>query len=510
MFSMKSLVRSTGIFIAMLMLLMTMGVEAQADENVLVVAKGTEAEGFDPHTVPAHSSIQIYNRVYDALLGISPEGDIQPELAKDWEIIDDTTYRFELREGVKFHNGREMTSADVKYSFERMVDPDLGSLAKTYFEMVEKVETPDDYTVIFHLEEPFADFLINVAHTYAKIVPQEVVEEEGDLMDVAVGTGAFKLTEWVPDNYTLLEANEDYYIEGLPRVDALRFLIMEDESAQIAAVRTGQVHITDLSPEGAQILRGRPGLEVVEYPSFDYTYWAFNVTEEPFDDPLVRKAMSYAIDREVIADIAFDGFADITGPVPPSQELWAVDISEYPSYQHNPDRARELLAEAGYGDGLEISITASPAYAYMVDTAVVIQEQLRGIGVDAEIDMVEWGAYIDAWINRDHMSMVGLNGGGLTPERALYFFFHTTGGANVWGFSDPEFDDLVERGRVEVDPDARYEIYAEAQKLLVNELAPNLFLNSPYSFYVIAEGVEGFEPTSYKSEGFFKHVTIDN
>lgn len=501
--------RSVILCVAFLVLCLGSLEVALASDSILIVAKDTEAEGFDPHLVPAASSIQIYSRIYEGLLGFSPAGELVPELAHSWEILDDVTYKFHLREGVLFHNGREMTSADVKYSFQRMMDPDVGSLARSYFDMVEGIETPDDYTVIFHLDGPFADFLINVAHTYARIVPKEVVEEHGDLMNVAVGTGPFTMEEWVPDNYTLLLAFEDYYEEGIPRIDGIRYLIMEDESAQMAAIRTGQAHITDISPEGARMMEGYRGVNIIDYPSFNYTYFAFNVTESPFDEPKVRLALSYALDREVFAQVVYDGFARPTGPVPPSQEVWAVDVSQYPSYEYNPEKAMELLAEAGYDGDLEFTITASSAYPWLVDTAILIQEQLAQVGVTAEIRMVDWGTYIDTWINRTHESIVGLNGAGSTPERALYFFFHTEGGANVWGFSDARFDELVEKARTVVDQQERYEIYAEAQKRLVNELAPNLFINSPSQFYVAREEVKGFEPTPYMSEGMFRYITIE-
>lgn len=499
--------KSIQIFVWMLILILSTATTIAA-ENILIFAKDTEAEGFDPHMVPASSSIQIYNRIYEALVGFSPGGDIVPELAESWEILDDQTYKFNLRQGVRFHDGSEMTSQDVKFSYLRMIDPEGGSLARSYFDMVEKIETPDDYTVIFYLDTPFADFLINVGHTYAKIVPQAVVEEHGDLMNVAVGTGPFMLEEWVPDNYTFLKAFPDYYEEGIPRLDGVRFVIMEDESAQMAAIRTGQAHMTDISPEGARIMEGRRGVRVVEYPSFNYTYWAFNVTEAPFDDPKVRLAMSYAIDRELLAAVVYDGFADVTGPVPPSQEVWAVDISEYPSYQYNPEKALELLKEAGYDGDLSFEITASSAYPWLVDTAVMIQEQLAQIGVQADIKMVDWGTYIQTWIHRDHQSMVGRNGAGSTPERALYFFFHTNGGANVWGFSNEEYDELVERARVIVDQEERAAVYAQAQRLLVNELAPNLFINSPSQFYIVREEVQGFNPTPYMSEGLLPYLSL--
>lgn len=498
------------VFTLIFLLIGSVGIVEQVNaENILEVAKHMEAEGFDPHKVPAHSSIQLYMQVYEGLVSTSNEGDIVPQLAESWEIIDDTTYLFNLREGVLFHNGREMVAEDIKFSFERILDPETASIAKSNFEMVESVEIVDDYTVIFHLENAYADFFINLAHVYSAIVPREVIEEHGDLMNHMVGTGPFKLDTWNPDNYTLLVKNEDYYIDGQPAVDGIRYSIMTDESSRMAALRSGTVHMTSISPEAVQILEGTSGLDLVEYSNFDYTYLAFNVTEEPFDNPLVREAMSYAIDRELLAEIVFDGMAGVTGPVPPAQQIWAADISEFPSYQYDPNKAQELLAEAGYEDGLKFEITTSTAYDYMVDTAVILQEILQAANVEVEIKLIEWGTYIDTWVNRTHQSLIGLNGAGRTPDRALYFFFHSTGAANVWGFSDSKFDTIVEAARVEIDQENRQELYHEAQLRLVNELAPNLFLNTPSQFYAVNEVVSNFNPTPYQAEGQFKLISLE-
>lgn len=479
-------------------------------EDVLIVAKDQAAVGFDPHLVPAASSIQVYQHIYNGLVDTDGEGNIIPELAKSWDMIDDTTYQFNLREDVKFHNGREMTAEDVKYSFERIIDPDTSSIAESYFSMVEDIEIPDDNTVIFKLDSPFAGFLENVAHVWAAVVPKEVVEENGDLRQVASGTGPFKLEEWVPDEKSVLVKNEEYFEEGLPKVDKIEFLVMKDESARIAALRSGQVHLSSISSDAAEILEEQDNLNIINYPSLDYTYAGFNTMEEPFDDPKVRLALSYAIDREEIADIVYGGQASVTGPVPPPQQVWALDINEYSSYGGSQiEEAKELLKEAGYEeDELNFTIKTSSTYAYMVDTALAIQNQLSNIGVSTNIELVEWGTYIDAWSNTDHQLLVGLNGSGVTPDRALHFFFHTEGTANVWGFSNQKFDELVEKARVTLDQEERYELYAEAQKLIVNEEAPNLFLNAPYRFYAVNEQIDGFNPTALTGESVIKNVSI--
>jgi len=474
--------------------------------QTLFIAKDQEAVGFDPHKVPAASSIAIFRHIYEGLATTDGDGNIIPVLAESWTIEDDTTYIFKLREGVKFHNGREMTSEDVKYSFERIINPETASIAASFFNNIEEILAPDRYTVVFKLKDIQADFLLNLTNVNAAIVPQEVVEENGDLMQVCVGTGPFVLNEWVPDNYTSLTKFEDHWEPGVPKVDELRFIVMKDEAARIAALRTGTVHISSITPEAATLLQGQANLNIIEYPTLNYMYWAFNVTKPPFDDPRVRLAMSWAIDRQEIIDVVFNGQAVLTGPVPASNVAWALPIEEVPSYQTDREKAKALLAEAGYADGLSFKIKTAASYPHYIDTAVTIQHQLKQIGVDVEIELVEWGAYIDAWTNNDHDSMVGNNGGGQTPDRSLYFFFHTDGTANVWGFSDPVFDELTIRGKTTVDPQKRWEIYAEAQRMLVNDLAPNLFLCTPTQFYAVSKDIDGFYPTAFSGERQFRYT----
>jgi peptide/nickel transport system substrate-binding protein len=491
-------------------MVMSLASIAGAEEDILVVAKDQAVVGFDPHLVPAASSIQVYQHIYNGLVDTDGEGNIISELAESWEMIDNTTYQFNLRKNVKFHNGRKMTAEDVKYSFERILDPDTSSIAQSYFSMVKEIKTPDDYTVVFELESPFAGFLTNVAHVWAAVVPKEVVEENGDLRQIAYGTGPFKLEEWTPDEQSVLVKNEDYFEDDLPKVDKIQFLVMKDESARIAALRSGQVHISSITSDAAEILNNQSNLEIINYPSLNYTYAGFNTSKEPFNDPKVRLALSYVIDRQQIAEIVYNGQATVTGPVPPPQKVWALELDEYPSYGGSQiEKAKELLSEAGYGENeLNFTIKTSSSYGYMVDTALAIQSQLSNAGISTNIELVEWGTYIDAWSNTDHQILVGLNGSGTTPDRALHFFFHTEGTANVWGFSNQKFDEIVEKARVTLDQEERYELYAAAQKLIVNQEAPNLFLNAPYQFYAVNENVEGFTPTALTGESVIKNVNI--
>ena len=203
------------------------------------------------------------------------------------------------------------------------------------------------------------------------------------------------------------------------------------------------------------------------------------------------------------------GEADLTGPISPAAKKWALPVSEYPSYVQNTAKAKALLAEAGYPNGFKAVIKTANSYNYMIDTAVAIQNQLKAVGISTEITLVEWGQYVDDWKKGNNEMMVGLSGSGTTPDRALHFFFHSTGTANVWGFKNSKFDELVEKARVTLDDKKRYELYAEGQRMLVNEFAPNLFLASPYQFYVATKNVYNFTPSAILGESVFRDVWLD-
>lgn len=469
------------------------GQPAGKGPQILLIANDQEPVGLDPAKNPAASSLRIMEKLYNGLTRLNENMEVVPDLAEKWEVPDPTTYVFTLRQGVKFHNGRELTSADVKYTFERILDPQTASIAKSYFEQVASIETPDPRTVRFKLKEPFAPFLTNTASTWASIVPRETVEKNGDLNKVADGTGPFKLAEWLPDNHVKLVRNPDYFVKGEPKVDGITFLTMKDEAARLAAIRTGKVHLTTVSADSARLLAGEPDVRVIDYQSLQYSYLGMNAARKPFDDPRVRKAISLAVNRQEIIDTVWKGKAVLTGPTPPALKDWAIPVDGLPGYKPDVAAARKLLADAGLAQGFKTTLKTASTYPDMVETAQVVQAQLKAIGVQAEIVQLEWGQYVDAWKKKDMDLMVGRNTAGTDPDRSLAFFFHSKGSANVWNFADAEFDKLVEDGRRAKGQNERKQLYSQAQARLI-ELAPNLFLASPRNFVALRKNVEGFVP----------------
>ncbi|MCG1027251.1 ABC transporter substrate-binding protein [Virgibacillus halodenitrificans] len=472
-------------------------------EQILKIANDQEPAGLDPHKTPAHSSVRIYSKVYEGLVTFNENMEVVGQLAKDWEQPDDNTYIFNLVEGVKFHNGNEMTAEDVKYSFERILDEETASHISSYFSDVKNIEVLSDYQIKFELEESNATFLANLTNSSAAIVSKEVVEENGDLQQVAVGTGPFVFEEWVPDNNVTLTKNEDYYIEDIPLLDKVEYYTMKEEAARLSAIRTGEIDMTTLTAKSAELLKNEDKINIKDYQSLEYSYVGFNVEKEPFNNKKVRQALSLATDRENIAEIVWNGDAKITGPITPAMGDWAIDVTKEELYQRNIAKAKELLTEAGYPDGFSTTITTASTYSDMVDTAQLLQQQWKEIGINADIAQIEWGEYIDTWSNTSADILIGRNGSGTDPDRAMNYFFNTEGSANVWNFSNKEYDEIVDKGKNTLEKEKRREIYDKAQERLI-ELSPNLFLVSPKNYVAVTKSVEGYTPYAHNAEDIEK------
>lgn len=468
--------------------------------QILKYGVDADATGLDPHIVPASASVRIFRQMYDTLIDVDENMNFIPRLADSWIQPDDVTYEFTLKEGVKFHNGRELKAEDVKYSFERILDPNTGAIGQSYYNCIESIEVLDDYTIKFTLSEPFAPFMGNLTSLYGAIVAKEVVEENGDLMQVACGTGPFKLSEWVPDNKIILVKNEDYFIKGEPTLDSIEYYVMSDESSRIAALRTGKVHMIKLPATSIPLVEGNPDIDIMSYQSNDYSYLGFNLDLDKFKDVRVRQAISYAINREEIIDLVYDGEAVVSGLVPEAMGRWSIDYKNENLYNQNIEKAKQLMVEAGYPDGFTTKMSVG-LYSDIRSIGEVLKNQLEKIGIIAEIENLESGQYVDAWTNRTHEMMVGRNGAGTDPNRSVAFFFSTTGSANVWGYSNEEVDKLCQEGVITIDETRREEIYKEAQNIILND-CPNIFMTSQMEYYFVRKGVKNFNPTTFNAEKF--------
>jgi len=461
--------------------------------GTLTIGVDQEVVGLDPNIVTAFSSFRRIDLLYNKLVKYDENLNIVPDLAISWKIPDNLTYIFYLRKGIKFHNGRELTAEDVKYTLERILDPKTGSPGRSYIEPISSIEIVDKYTVKIKLSTPLASLLSGLASNNCAIVPKEEIEKYGNLQRNVVGTGPFKLAEWVPDNYMRLVRNPDYFEKGLPYLDEVIFRVIPEQTSLLAGLKSGALDMATIN-DGSVILQAKKdsNLVVMQKPGINVRTYGFNTTRKPFDDIRVRQAIALAIDRDEIVSTAEFGMALPSGPIPASVKRWAKSVKLLPLSRPNIKKAKELLAQAGYPDGFSFKIVCSPTYEGGISVAQVIQNQLKKIGLKPELEVLEWGIYIDRWRKRDFDSMVELRGGDPDPDRFLYRILHSKGAVNNFLFKDEEVDKLLEEGRKLTKYEERKPIYDKLQ-VLISEKAPVIFLYVPYETQILRPYVKGFK-----------------
>ena len=447
--------------------------------GTLILARQGEVTNLDPQKVPAFTSQRVFELIYSRLTSLTADLTVQPDLAESWTISQDgKTYTFKLRQA-KFHNGDPLTSADVKFTFERILNVD-GSVARSLFTDIDHVDTPDDRTAVFVLKQPNVTILPYMASANASIVSQKVAQANGNDLskkEAAIGSGPFKLAEWVPDNYMLLQANTDYFISGLPYLDGIRINVVPDQAGLIAALRTKAADMAIIEDaRAAQSLRQEEGVTLDARPSPNYNLLFVNTKRPPFDNVKVRQAMSYAIDRQQIVDAVALGEGDITGPIAPALTQFALPTSQYPSYTRDVARARQLLQEANVGPIQFTMLTETSEPAYARDIAQLVQQQLSEVGITMNIELLEFNQWVERWLKADFDMAPGLNGGQADPDYYVFRYFTTDGNLNfVTSYQNQTVSDAIKQARTTTDVARRKQLYQTVQTTLVDE-APFLWL----------------------------------
>ena len=482
----------TWITLTLVAILAAPGLALAQQQGTLDIAVDQAPVGLDPDIVTAFSSFTVIGQIYDGLLEANADLQLKPALATSWSVSDDgLAYTFQIRQGVKFHNGREMTADDVVYSYDRVMDPATGSPQASRFSEVAGAEATGDYEVTFTLKEPFAPFLANLTNLY--VVPKEVVQDKGDLQQTAVGTGPYMLEEIVPDTYTLLKANPDYYREGQPKIGQLKFDVVPEASTRAAGMRTGTYQLLPtVDPVTAQTLKSANGVNLLATQDLAYTLLGLNVSRKPFNDPRVREAINMALNRDDIVQAVYLGNAVPGGPLSPALKDWAAPISEFACYTPDTAKAKQLLADAGYPNGFDTEIITFSTIKEVADLAQVLQAQLAEVGINAKVNVEEFGKFVQDWKNSNFDMFVSLNGGALDPDGYLYRTFHTGGSTNVFKFSDPVVDKLLDQGRTTTDSAQRRAIYDNLQKRLACT-GPIVHVAYGTLFSAVSDKVQGFQ-----------------
>jgi peptide/nickel transport system substrate-binding protein len=459
-----------------------------------LVGKTTEAPSLEPHRENALSRARVTQNMYSYLVQADAELKIVPDLAEKWDIsADGKTYTFLLRKGVKFHSGRELTSADVKYSIDRILDPATASQGAGLLVSVGEVEAPDRGTLRLQLKNPDASLLSGLASAWGGIVDKSVVEQNnGDLSKADAGSGPFMLEEWIPNQTLKLKRFADYYNRDQPLLDGITFQVIPEESAIVAQLRSGNVHLALLEDnKNYDLVKSDQNLSTTRSPRLGYDYINIDNKKEPWTKLEVRQALSYVIDRKEVLTVAGSNLGAVIAPVPSALKEYALDPESLAEYKPDPQKARDLLAKAGLPSGFSSELQLIPTFPTMVAAAQVVADQAKKVGIALELKQVEYGVWIKGFNAKEFTLTMNITGGNTDPD-SLLFNRLSAKGVNQNNWNDAEVEDLLQQGKVQTDPAKRKEIYTRLQRVLVQKV-PQIWLFSTDLIHVSKKNVQGFQ-----------------
>ena len=456
--------------------------DAVANEITVGIAQDLD-DSLDPHLAVAAGTKEVMFNVFEGLMKPTSTGDLTPAVAESYTVSEDRlTYTFTLREGVKFHNGDEVTAEDVVYSISRCADTTDGTPLVEAFSVIQSVEAVDARTVAITISEPSNEF---ISYMTTAILPAGY-----DQQDTApVGTGPFKFVSRAAQDNIVLEKFDEYW--GTPAyLDKVTFKIMENADSLVMSLQSGAIdlcsHLTS-----TQVAQLGDDFDVAEGTMNLVQALYLNNAEKPFDDMRVRQALCYAVDKQEIIDLAFDGYGSPIGSsmYPAFGKYFDESLTNY--YTKDVEKAKSLLADAGYPNGFEMTITVPSNYQPHIDTAQVLVEQLKEIGVTAKIELVEWGTWVsDVYAGRQFQStVVGVDASNMTA-RALLERFTSDYAKNFINYNSADYDALFQQALTTYDDAEQTAIYKAMEKNLT-ENAANVYIQDLADLVAVRQGLEG-------------------
>ena len=441
--------------------------------NTLVMLIESSPTNLDPRVGIDAQSERIDSLIFDDLLSRGDDLNVAPGLADKWDIPDPLTYIFHLHRGVKFHDGRPLTSRDVKWTFDSLMQGKIRSTKAANYKYVDHIDAPDDYTVIFHMKQPDAPLLWNLSDGAIGIVPYGSGDE---ITQHPMGSGPFKFVTAETDREVILERNPDYW-GGAPKIERVRFAVVPDETTEALELRkgSGDIAINSLTPDTVVTLAKDPKLQVERSPGTRLAYLSFNLRDPILKDVRVRQAIAYALDRRPMIEYLWHGEAEPARSILP-QQSWAYD-GNVPAYPHDPGKAKQLLDAAGYPEvnGVRFHITMKTSTDANTRLMVaVMQQQLREVGIALDIRSFEFATFFSD-VQHGAFQMYGLRwiGGNEDPDIFEYVFHSSKfppNGANRAYYFNARVDQLIDQARQQVDPKLRKPLYDEVQLILAQEL----------------------------------------
>lgn len=469
----------------------------------LVMATGAQPDTLDPQVTSATSAFQTTKSIYDTLVEVAPDGAIAPLLARDWSVSEDgTDWTFELVDAT-FHDGTAFDATDVVASLDRIRDGDVSPKADE-FTAIERVVAVDDDTVRVELSRPTPALLASLASGWGAILPSEKLAGGHDFGTDPVGTGAFTLDEWVRDSHLRLAANPDHF-RGAPDVDRVTLRFVADSAVQLQGLLAGEFHVIDgVATADLPTVEANDDVILVQEPSGTVLVSSINTRRPYLDDARVRRALNLAVDERIVLDVAYGGGTPTGTFMEPGSRWLPEDIQPF---GYDPERARELLAEASVPDDWTLDLALPQPYEAHVQAGQIVQDMLSEVGVEAEIRVVEWGVWLGEIYGgpRDFDLTVIGHTGKLDPTGRLGGYGDPD--ASYTGWDDPEAVRLLDEAASESDRDARAALYADVLRRMHDD-PPFMYFGAANRNYAHRAEVDGFWITPLLDTYDFRTVSL--
>jgi peptide/nickel transport system substrate-binding protein len=447
-----------------------------------------ELDGLDPHKALSAGTKEVLFNIFEGLVKLDKDGNLVPAVAESYQISEDgMVYTFTLREGVKFHDGSFATADDIVYSIKRsagMLEPkDPTVIVESALSVISDVVATDEKTIEVRLEKAETELL---PYLTCSIIPKDYK----DMDTKPIGTGPFKFVSYTPLQSLVVEKNKDYYVDGAPYLDQVTFKISSNTDSAFMELQAGNIDILPYITD-AQASQLPAGYHLEAGPMNLIQGLFINNKLTPFDNKLVRQALCFAVDRQAVIDMVAGGRGNVLGTnmYPGFKKYY--DESLVNVYPYNPEKAKELLKEAGYPNGISFTITVPSNYQYHIDTAQVIVEQLRQVGITAKIQLIEWESWkADVYKGRNYeTTLVGL-AAELAPRQALSRF-RSDASNNFMNYINPDFDAVYKQGEAETAEDKKIEIYKQMEAMLTND-AVAVYIQDPYQMTAVNDKLGGY------------------
>jgi peptide/nickel transport system substrate-binding protein len=475
--------------------------------GTLKAALTGQPDQFDPATAGIYTSRQIYDNVFDNLVQMDAQGNIKPMLATSWRQLDRTTWEFDLVQNAVFHNGAPFTSADVAFTINRILDPRTGSFQASSLSQIKSVQVVDKYTVRFHLKYSYSPFLTLLSSRYGAFIQNETAVTTRDPRRQPIGTGPFKLKEWVTGDHITLVRHPHYWQPGRPYLDTIIFRGAPVDETRMAALRSGEFNWVDAVPlqDVSALSRGTNPAFVTSHVAGNPDFLGLVLDRPPFSNKQLRQAIAWAIDKQSILKVAYFGVGEVG-----SQEV-AMGSPYYTTndpYRNGPDlnKARQLMKDAGLSKGVQIQYLGLPQYPEALKTGEIVREQLAQIGIQMSITQMEVTVWVGLLVKRHYQITSIYASGTVDPDTFYNTELTSTGPYNFSGYKNPKLDALIRQARQASDVKQRKALYAQI-RAIVWEDAPYIFVHYETYNYAMKPQVHGSQvlPTL---QLYFKDVWI--